>query len=380
MRTSRRAVMALAALAAASSVVAAGPASAVAPAACSTSAMKPFIKGSVTRQYSQIDGSNAKMGSHVSGSVIGFGWKELEPGKAGAYTFTALDAEIGKLQARGMKARLRVTPGVLAPDYVKRIGGNPIPFFDHQRDVNTTIGRFWTPEYQARWQALQRALAARYDANLAVGEVNIGGTGLVSEEPMLMMANDVVPGTGKTNGYFMAAAGLTEAKRRSAFEADIRFMQDTWKKTHTTLFAHPYQQFQVKPLVSLDVTKQIVTMTNNRRPGHTSFGHTGVSSGMLQGTEMGTAKAMLDWFLANKLPVAVQTQSYSGGGGINLGVADLGYLLDWAAKNKVMSVELPFGWIKDTGALAVIDNDNKAMVLTATAKSSLVNTCTSPSI
>lgn len=186
-------------------------------------------------------------------------------------------------QANNKVLRLRVIPGVASPDYVKQIGGKPIEIWDHQRMKVATVGRFWTKNYQDRWQALQKALAEKYDKNPFLGEVNISGMGIISAEPFLVMQKHVVPGQTFTNGEKYKAAGMTESLRRSALTADIAFMQDTWRYTRSTLWVHPYQAFNNEAPSGLGPAKDISLWAFNRRPGQTSFGHTGANKGVVDG-------------------------------------------------------------------------------------------------
>ena len=249
----------------------------------------------------------------------------------------------------------------MAPDYVKKIGGTPIPFYDHQAGADTTIGRFWTTAYQARWQALMTHLAGRYDTNAVVREVNIGGTGTISAETMLTMGGDTITGSTITNNARMVAAGATEAARRSALMNDITFMQRTWAHTHTTLFCHPYVTLEPKAKTSLSITEEIVAAAYQSDPGATVFGHTGASELTFKGQTHSAVLDMYEFFIANGYPFMAQTQAYSGGAK-NEGVGDLSYVITWLAAHGAYSTELPSGWQYDGGALRVMPGTTRRMV------------------
>ncbi len=135
--------------------------------------MKPYAVGNESRGLGVISGASAAQAKKVSGMVAEAHWNQLEPGTPGRYDTAVLDKRISYAKAAHLTVRIRVTAGVFAPDYVKKLGGSPIPFYDHQQRKATTIGRFWRTDYQARWQALMSYLASRYDTDPTVREVNI---------------------------------------------------------------------------------------------------------------------------------------------------------------------------------------------------------------
>jgi hypothetical protein len=328
--------------------------------------MKPYALGNQSRNMGGIAGAQSLLASRVEGMVVQADWRDLEPGTPGRYDTTAIDKQIAYAKANGLTTRLRVTAGTLALDYVKKLGGAPIRFYDHQQRTVTTIGRFWRTDYQARWQALMTYLASRYDTSNTVREVNISGTGTISSETMLTMGNDRIPGSSTTNARLLVAAGATEAQRRAALMADIAFMQRTWKHTHTVLFAAPYVPLEVAPRVSLATTEAIVRSTYNADPGATVFGHTGASETTFKGQTHPNVLQMYRFFIANHYPFMAQTQAYSGGAK-NLGVGNLGYVMTWLANHGAYSVELPSGWQSDPGALSVMNATNATMTRSSTA-------------
>lgn len=326
---------------------------------CTT--LKTPARGAMPRFMSAISRKNEGFRQYAGGFLIKVLWSDIER-TPGVYDVTNIDRQIAYAAASGLDVRLLVLAGTSAPTDVKSIGGAPIPFFDHDQRIETTIGRFWLPEYQQRWQALQRALATAYDGNPLVKEVNISGTGLISAEVMLTMPKDVIPSLKITNAESMAAAGVTEPLRRSALDTDIALMQDTWTSTHTTLFANVYMP--IGATATIATTREIISATHARKPGHTVFGHTGASSGVLAGTTMKHMKDLYLWWEANGMPYMLQTQTYHGGW-TNEGVDDLAEVLQWAAAHHAMSVELPRDWQFDAAALAVLKDVNVALAANA---------------
>ncbi len=314
--------------------------------------MKPYASGNGSRALNAIKRAPAEYQPAVGIVVVSVDWRDLETAK-GVYTTAPIDTELKAAVDRGLTVRLRVIAGTRAPDYVKRIGGAPIPFYDHQAKEASTIGRFWKGTYQARWQALMTKLAAKYDTDPAVRAVNISGTGTISAETMLTMGNDTLPGSTVKNNDRLLAAGATETARRSALMKDITFMQKTWAHTHTTLFAHPYVTIEPKPKTSLAITEEIVTAAYDAAPGKTVFGHTGASEMTFKGVTHPAVLEMYQFFIDHKYPFMAQTQAYSGGAK-NEGVGDLAYVMTWLAKHGAYSTELPAGWQFDPAALEAL--------------------------
>ncbi len=337
--------------------------------------MKPYAAGNQSRSLGGISGAMASLADQVSGLVVQADWNQLEPGTPGRYDTAVLDKQIAYAKANGLSVRIRVTAGVAAPDYVKKLGGPPIPFYDHQQRRATTIGRFWRTDYQSRWQALMTYLATRFDADPTVREVNISGTGTISSETMLTFGGDRIPGSGLTNGQRMLAAGATEAQRRAALMADISFMQRTWTHTHTTLFAHPYVSLDSTTRGGLSTTEDIITATYDADPGATVFGHTGASATTFEGRTHSTVLKMYTFLISHHYPFMAQTQAYSGGAK-NEGVGSLRYVMSWLAAHGAYSIELPSGWQRDPGARSVMATTSGRMSSTSTtALASLTARC-----
>ncbi len=337
----------------------------VADNAAYTTTMKPYAPGNGSRSLAAITKAPTTAQPNVGIVVADAMWSQLESSQ-GTYSTSVIDTQLAAAVKKGLRVRLRVIAGTSAPAYVKKIGGAPIPFYDHQAKVSTTIGRFWTSAYQARWQALMTYLAGKYDTNPTVAEVNIAGTGTISAEPMLTMGKDTLPGSNITNNARLLGAGATETARRAAFTGDITFMQHLWVHTHTTLFCHPYVTLEAKPKVSLSTTESLVTAAYTAAPGVTVFGHTGASQLMLQGVTHPQTLQMYTFFVAHHYPFMAQTQAYSGGAK-NEGVGDLGYVMTWLATHGAYSTELPAGWQFDAGALSVLASTSRQMTASAAA-------------
>jgi hypothetical protein len=333
----------------------------VAENAAYTVTMKPAGHGNGSRGLNAYAKAPASAQASVGIVVVDANWSELESSR-GVYNTTAIDSQLAAAAKEGLRVRIRVIAGTQAPDYVKRIGGAAIPFYDHQGKSSTTIGRFWTTRYQNRWQKLMTHLAGKYDTNARVAEVNISGTGTVSAEVMLTMGNDTLPGSSITNNSRLLSAGATEAARRAALTNDIAFMQNTWAHTHTTLFCHSYTSLEPSVKGGMTTTDQIINATYAAKPGATVFGHTGASELMLKGVTHKNTLGMYTFILAHNYPFMAQTQAYSGGAK-NEGVGDLAYVLTWLANHGAFSTELPAGWQSDASALKVLATTSAQMTV-----------------
>jgi len=333
--------------------------------ATSTVTLKPYAAGNTSRGFGPLSALASPTATGISSVVVDTTWAALEPTQ-GTYTTAPIDGELRSAASMGLTVRLRVLAGTQAPAYAKAIGGTPIPFYDHQLGAATTIGRFWLPAYQTRWQDLMRYLAGKYDGNPLIGDVNISGTGVVSAEVMLTMGNDTIPGSTVTNNDRLIAAGATETARRTALMNDIAFMQRTWAHTHTTLFCHPYVSLSPSPTTSLATTEQIISTAYAADPGATVFGHTGASQALLSGTAHSTTLDMYEFLIDHHYPFMAQTQTY-GGGAKNEGVGDLSFVVTWLASHGAFSVELPNGWDSDAAALPILPATTRQMLASASA-------------
>lgn len=304
--------------------------------------------------------ANAAPSPYLSGVDVNANWADLEP-TPGTFTFGAIDAGLAKAAANGYAATLRIFAGDEAPEWAKQIGGAPMPFYDHTRRVVTTIGRFWTPAYQAAWQQLMTAVASRYDNNQTLREVHVGGTGVESTEVCLLMAADKIPGQIRTNGSYWLAAGYTEAARQAALTADIAFMARTWHTTRIDLTVHPMEQLAANGTdsTSLTATEDLITATATADGQQVIFGHTGLAQSLIDGTAFQSAKAMYDFILGHHYLFNIQTQALSNPDAGGAGMGNPAVVLGWARANGLLSVELPGGW--QSFPTTVLASVNQAM-------------------
>ncbi len=306
-----------------------------------TEPVKPPLGGLLTRGV-----PNSTEAPYLGGFAIVPSWRDLEP-RRGTYDFSFIDQRLATARKYGLGVKFRVIAGTEAPDWAKSIGGAPMPAWDHQRKVQTNIGRFWTADYQSAWRELQSALAARYDSDPAVREVNISGTGVISAEVMLLMANDKSPVTGKTNGSYWLAAGYTESQRRAALVADIDFMASRWTHTRLDLGLHPIQSLDPTGRVSSSptATLDIYDAARAAHPGLIAF-NTGFGMPVING-QQAALRSIYDGVFARQAPMDLQTLN------LGAGMGDETMVLNWAASHGILSLELPSGkeWLRWSSTL-----------------------------
>lgn len=295
-----------------------------------TGGCKPFLGGLITRT------DLSKVGMPRADELAGFvhepTWRELEPVE-GEFDFQGVADALAYATTHGQRIRLRVFPD--APEWVKTIGGPPVPFHDHDGNRDITIARFWDAEVQQKWQRLVAALAAAFDAHPALGEVTVSGVSAISAEDMLLQLDDTTR-DGTTNRQHLLNAGFTDTDRDAAYLANVTFFQSVWKATGTTIWAHPYRTLDG---ASMDRTKDLIAQFHGASP-HSSFGHTGADQKTIEGTAGPTD---LYHYIRDTAPFTLQTRSFNGGYDGNHQLGDLPTIIQWGMTNRVMAIELPRG-------------------------------------
>lgn len=292
---------------------------------------KAFLTGLITRQDLSV--SSIPRAEELTGFVIETSWATIEPTE-GAYNFSDIERGLAYAAAHGMRVRLRIMP--TAPEWAKTIGGPPVPFHDHDHDTDITIARFWDAQVQQKWHTTIAAAAAAFDADPALGEVNISGVGAYSAEDMLLQLEDTTR-DGVSNREHLLAAGFSDAARDAAYDANVAFFQTTWRSTPTTVWAHPYRTLTG---TSMDRTRAIVQAAYARNH-NTAFGHTGADEKTLV-DHAGPAADLYD-FLSSTGPFTLQSRSLAGGFDGNHPLGDMAATVRAAAEKKAMAFELPRG-------------------------------------
>lgn len=310
-----------------------------------------FLGGVLTRD--DLSSGTILRGDELAGWAFELRWDQVNP-REGVWDFSALDNAIRYATEHGQRFRLRVPGSDTAPPYVKAYAGGAVPFRDHDHGKDTTVARFWTDEVRAAWRELMTQLATHVAGNPAVGEVQIGGTGLITPETMLLMGSEKTI-NGVSNAEHLRRAGLTDELREQVWRDDIAMMSQVWSTTALTLWCHPWQSLDGG--ASLAKTLELVEYAHSVSP-QIAFGHTGADQATIEGHS--PIWPLYEYLIDHNYPIALQTRSLSGGFDGNHPVGDLNLILTWAAEHNVMSVELPRGWQSHVDA-TVLANANAAM-------------------
>jgi len=179
--------------------------------------------------------------SALAGYVVNVHWSQLQPTSgAGIADDNPIDQAIS--QVRSLNAtyhthlglKLRIFAGVWAPDWVKSLGGSPIPVVNPQGGQTGTVGRFWTDAFGQAYDQLETLLAAKYDQVLEVREVTISRCTTFYDEPFIRDASD--PSTVSA----LIAAGYTAEADENCQRQEID-AATVWQHTHSDLSFNPYQ-------------------------------------------------------------------------------------------------------------------------------------------
>jgi hypothetical protein len=178
--------------------------------------------------------------SYLNAQTFEIDWRNIEPSQ-NSYNWQPIDDAISAVAGRGMRMRLKVEAGVYAPDWAKALGGAAVPF----DNINTYLGgdqtvpRYWTSAFKSAYDSFMGAMAARYDNNPTVGEVEACGTALDSCESFLIFASDKTS-DGVTNGKHLFDAGFNDALHMQSIQDDLNYMTSVWHKTRIILTVQPF--------------------------------------------------------------------------------------------------------------------------------------------
>jgi hypothetical protein len=177
--------------------------------------------------------------SYVRGYVVKVDWADLQPTPGGPITpGNAIDKAIARVSradlAGKVALKVRVQAGIGAPDWAKRIGGDPLPYENNQDGSVTggTIGRFWLPEFGAAYAALQAELAAKYDAVPQIREVTVSACSTIFDE---LFVRQPIP----SNVATLRAAGYTVAADQQCIRSAIAAHQ-VWQRTTSDVSFSPF--------------------------------------------------------------------------------------------------------------------------------------------
>jgi hypothetical protein len=179
------------------------------------------------------------------GIVINAAWSDIQPlDTPGRIDFGVIDYPLNAVSAYNLAhptaplgVKLRVYAGSTTPDWAKRIGGGPVMLFRNPQGCASgscpiTVGKYWTPEFIARWRAFQALLAARYDADPIVRQVAVTSCAPQTDEPF-------VPSTDPQARANVRAAGYTDDAQRSCLMGAIEDYA-AWKLTLVDYTINPF--------------------------------------------------------------------------------------------------------------------------------------------
>jgi hypothetical protein len=283
--------------------------------------------------------------SVVKSFVIDVPWAQLQPTPGGPLAHpNAIDDELAQAQSAGMTVKLRVGAGVDAPDWAKRIGGDPIPMYytaatvAHAGELAGTIGRFWLPAFGAAYDDLQQKLAAAYDDNPTLAQVAITRCSTIFSETYLRNTKD------PANANALVAAGFTRAADDVCHDEQMR-SHLVWTHTRSSLTINPYQAISADGSVKQDLAYSLTQMAQCRQilGRRCVLENYSLSSSRIGDQQYGQIYATMQQLGA---PFDFQTATMAK-------VGNLPDVLAYASSIGATSVELPSGYTEYTpGQLA----------------------------
>jgi hypothetical protein len=227
--------------------------------------LKPQIRGLISmgdvsfhRRGTPPDNSLAAVTARpgaFSAVVLNVTWAELQPAP-GVVATDAIDRPLRDIRAWNarnpaaqLSAKLRVWPGIHAPDWVKSLGGPPVTI-THQQSL-FTVGRFWNDAYRRAWRSLQVQLAAKYDADPVVREVANTSCSAETDEPLNLPS-------ARTDIAALLSAGYTD-KAFTLCLTDSAADYADWRRTSVELTFNPYRRIESgRPQIDPEMTYQIM--------------------------------------------------------------------------------------------------------------------------
>ena len=209
------------------------------PTAPPTSGLKPQLTGTIdqnhlpTPAYRQV----------VHGFVAQVHWSEVQPTSGDSLVTTEIDQAVSTAAQYNMHLKLELLGGQFAPSWAMNLpvtSGTSGPFqICNTRGATPQcgqIGHFWESDYEAAYANLQRLLAAKYDNNPVIEQVDITGCMTIFEEPLLRQGN--LP----ANVAAYSQAGYSESANQGCERAQIQ-AHSVWQHTQSSLAFNPYDQW-----------------------------------------------------------------------------------------------------------------------------------------
>jgi hypothetical protein len=222
----------------------------------SSTAVKAPVSGLMDRHHPP----KAAYAGVVRGHVVNTTWAAVQPVKGGPIVHpNPIDQAIAVAKKNGYALKLRVRAGIDAPAWAKKLGGAPMTFYYTGATANKTgtvagtVGRFWTPQFGAAYDELQRKLAAEYDGVPEIRQTDITRCTTIFAEPYLRDAMD------KRNVRALLGAGFTTAKDQVCHAQQV-VAHDVWQRTISDLAFNPYNSIRPDAKVRTDLAYTLSQM------------------------------------------------------------------------------------------------------------------------
>src|SRR6266540_2369346 len=264
----------------------------------------------------------------VAGYVVSVGWADLQPTAGGPLAAAnPIDQAIASARARQLQLKLRVLAGTSAPDWAKRLGGDPVRVVDAYGHSGT-VGRFWNADFGRAYLDLQRRLAARYDRVPEIAETQVTRCTTFFAEPFLRQGRNPTTIRNLVRAGYTAAAD--EACQRQQVDAHA-----VWSRTRSGLSFNPYQRVQADGGIKNDeeFTEQMMRYCRSRLGDACVLENHSIRTG-------GQGRLYDQMYQAMRAlggAIGFQTAAPSRIGSL-LGT------IDWAIAQRAASVELPVSY------------------------------------
>jgi hypothetical protein len=288
--------------------------------------------------------------SVMGGFVANVYWRDIQP-TAGApiAAGNAIDQAIAALHRLDPSGRLgikvRLFAGIYAPEWAKRLDGEPVPIVDPVTRTAGTIGRFWTDAFGSAYDDLQTKLAAAYDSAPEIREITISRCMTAFAEPFI---RDTASLETVRN---LLGADFTLAADHRCHEQEI-LSHVVWKQTRSDLSFNPYQLVGVSGGTDESFTEQMMSFCRS-----TLGARCVLANNSLRSPIPPPYLLMYDRIQLLGPPIAFQTATLSK-------VGNLAATIDSAITFGAGSVELPGGF--QSVSLAMLSSFNSRLRANAT--------------
>lgn len=303
-----------------------------APKSKSVTGLKAPVQGLLDRNHYP----KAGFPGVVRNYVVTTSWASLQPQAGGPIVHpNDIDRAIAIAREQNMGLKLRVRAGIDAPEWAKRIGGQPVLFnytsvtTKHAGQVAGTVGHFWLPEFGAAYADLQNKLAALYDDAPEVRSVVVTRCQTIFSETYLRNTRD------PRAAHRLLAAGFSRAEDDACHAEQIQAHR-VWQHTRSEVAFNPYQAIQSNGSVKQDVDYALSQMDYCRDV----LGQRCIIANYSISAERPNGRAYAGIYAhMEKLgaPIAFQTATFAK-------IGNWQKTLQWAVSSGASSVELPTGY------------------------------------